>query len=127
MNLENAMALCGWKQAKLIIKDPADPLAWGTGISATEFGTLYMWTKGHTVPMLVSNFRDDLPRGADQEVCVCGKRHGFPSMRNKRGAFRRKPYELWSKLTLDERWEPVNPITILDALIRENPDAAGRA
>jgi len=123
MNLQDAFQLCGWFAAKLIIKDPADPLGWSK-VEPHGFGTLYMWTMGHTVPMLQCQQMDEMPSEAEQEVCICGKPHGFPAMMKKNGEFDPKILGLWRSLTLDERWEPVNPITILDAMIRDQPPAS---
>ena len=103
------------------IKEQDDPLAWGQ-VSPKAFGTLYMWTQGHTAPMMQCERVPDMPAEEDQEVCVCGKTHGFPSMRNEDGSFNVAAWERWSRLQEDERWEPVSPITILDAMIREPGD-----
>lgn len=123
MKLNDAFQLCDWFQAKLIIKDEGDPLAWGM-VADKGFGTLYTWTMGHSVPMLQSNYPIDMPNEDEQEICVCGKGHGFPRLRTKGDGFDPKIWGLWRSLTLDERWEPVSPITILDAMIRDQPPAS---
>lgn len=118
MRLQDAWALCQAGQAKLIVRDEADPLCWG---SATRdgFGTLWMWTLGHTVPMLICQYTDEKPDEADQEECVCGEKHGFPSMRDEEGHLTEDGYKLWAMLSSDERWEPVFAMTVLDAMVHE--------
>jgi len=113
VKLEDAWWLCEWWQAKLIITDPDDPLCWGRA-EPNGFGTLYMWTMGHTVPMLQCQFMSDMPPKKAQDTCVCGDKHGFPKV-----LANEKNYELWCRLQMDERWEPVCGMTILDALIRK--------
>lgn len=113
MKLEDAWNLCHWWQAKLIIKDQNDPLCWGRA-DPQGFGTLYMWTMGHTVPMLQCQYGCDLPAEEDQDTCVCGDKHGFPKV-----LATQENYELWARLQADDRWEPVHGMSILDAMIRE--------
>ena len=120
MRLQDAWALCKVGHAKLIIKDQDDPLSWGP-CTPDSYGTLYMWTRGHTVPMMQYERVDAMPSEAEQEVCVCGKPHGFPAMRNEDGSFTpvTRGFELWHQISLDERWEPVFTMTVLDAMIHE--------
>jgi hypothetical protein len=62
-----------------------------------------------------------MPDESEQEECVCGEKHGYPSMRNADGSFTpmTKGFELWHLLSIDERWEPVFEMTVLDAMIHD--------
>jgi len=111
VRLNDAIQLCDKWSAKLIIRDPDSPLRWGT-ITKDGFGTMYIWTMGHTAPMMQCQYTDDKPAEADQDVCYCGRPHGFPKGQR----------ELLYGIALSEDWEPVWPITVLDALIREPPE-----
>lgn len=122
MRLHDAWALCEAGHAKLIIKDQNHPLCWGTA-DARGFGTLYMWTRGHTVPMLQCQRVDELPPEAEQEQCVCGDTHGFPTMRDEEGRLADvRGHRLWLELTNSNLWEPVFAMTILDAMVKEPED-----
>jgi hypothetical protein len=109
MRLGDAISLSDNWTAQLVSRDVKDPCYFGTN---TDFGVLYMWTMGHTVPRMKTGFTSETPPVAGQEDCVCGEAHGFP----------KDSRELLWHLQLDQRWKPCFEISVLDALIREPPE-----
>ncbi|MGD9728565.1 MAG: hypothetical protein AB7L09_02750 [Nitrospira sp.] len=122
MRLGDAQALCQEGHAKLVARGDDNPLVWAYS-TPDGFGTLYIWTQGHSIPTMQTQRVADMPKAPDQEVCSCGLRHNFPAM----WTADRKPIErvwrLWMSLQSDEAWEPVFEIGILDAIAKD-PDQA---
>lgn len=94
--------------AKLSVKDPSDPHGWGRR-TLEGFGTLYMWTLGHSTPLVICQFVSDLPPPEKKLRCICGDTHDFPAGQGR----------LLFDVAHDDRWEPVFPMEVLDALARD--------
>lgn len=110
MKLDEAIRRSTNWTAKLIIKDQADPLGWGTRPEGS-FGTLYTWTYGHSNPRMTCNFTHERPDDDKTLRCICGESHGFPAGQGR----------LLFDIAHDERWEPIFPMEVLDVLARGDP------
>jgi hypothetical protein len=94
--------------AKLIIKDPADPHGYGRR-DLGGAGTLYMWTMGHSNPIVICGYTTDMPKPDQTLKCICGKSHNFPAGKGR----------LLFDVAHDDRWEPCFPMDVLDVLARD--------
>lgn len=97
MHLSEALDYSINDMAKLAIHDSSDPCFLGSSHSPV---TLYMWVRGHSVPVTIYGLGSDAPDVKDREVCVCGKPHTFPNGHR----------ELIYRLHWDDRWEPCFPV-----------------
>lgn len=110
MDLQTAIQSSGNWTAKLVIKDPSDPH--GLGVRTVDgFGTLYMWTPGHSTPMVIcQRVEDSQANKANPLKCICGSHHDAPFPAGKG--------RLLFDVAHDDRWEPVFPMEPLDVLAR---------
>jgi hypothetical protein len=98
--------------AKLVIKDPSDPHGWGKR-TVDGFGTLYMWTLGHSTPLVIAQRVEDEVKPDKALKCICGSHHDRP--------FPAGQGRLLFDVAHDDRWEPcfpMGPEDTLDALAR---------
>ena len=97
MHLSEALDCSSNYTATLIVTEHSDPRFLGSPESEM---VIYVWVRGHTVPVVVYGLSRDKPSIKDQERCVCGDYHGFPDGRR----------ELIFRLHLDYRWGTMFPV-----------------
>lgn len=111
MLLEEAQRRSDNWSATLSITDPTDPFAGRSPELAGGLAAVYIWTYGHSVPLVVYSATWGNPEPAKQLKCTCGEHHGFPAGQGR----------MLFDLAHDDRWMPSFPIDVLDAMSRDLP------